>query len=364
MKVIFVRSPYTITVDEATQLLTKVELYIWKGNESAPATPTIVLEKQIPDTINRSCYFNISPYIKDYIENIAPTSVEPTDEDFDMWRKAVAVTYYKADINDDWTELDVQEFVAVNGYTNYMGGYNQDITTDVLCLTNPDVRLKRGDNNQYFNVLVDYDWNDGYDLIYRYRNLAGATIENFKAINLADEITGIFMMKVPYRTETPGQENGNSVQVRLNTSGGVPDQPLIYFLNEDVCLYTPIKCTFINNFGGWQYLTFFKASSTSYDTKAKAYNLLADGVDYNPLRGQKKNFNFEQTQKIKVNTGWVDENYIELLADLTNSETVLIDNIPATLTSRQIEKKTRLKDKMINYEMEFEYAFNLINDVN
>jgi hypothetical protein len=363
MKVIFVRSPYTITVDEATQLLTKVELYIYKGNESAPATPTIVLEKQIPDTVNRACYFNISPYIKDYIENIAPTSVEPTDEDFDMWRKAVAVTYYKADVNDDWTELDVVELVAVNGYTNYMGGYNQDITTDVLCLINSDVKLKRGDNNQYFNALIDFDNIAGYDLVYRYRKLNNSTIDNVTVLTSSND-SGVYMVKVPYRTETSGLENGNSVQVRLNTSGDVPAQPFVYFLNEDVCLYTPIKCTFINKFGGWQYLTFFKASSTSYDTKAKAYNLLADSVDYNPLRGQKKNFNFEQTQKIKVNTGWVDENYIELLADLTNSETVLIDNIPATLTSRQIEKKTRLKDKMINYEMEFEYAFNLINDVN
>ena len=362
MKVIFVRSPYKITVNEPDQLLIKVEMVVYAADGS-PIYPTIVLEKQIPDTVNRECDFNISPYIKDYIENIAPTSVTPTEEDENMFAMVDYTSYYKDALDGEWISVVSETLTAVNGYTNYSGGYNQSITTDVLCLINTDINLKRGDNNQYFNVLVDFDNTAGYDLVYRYRNLSNATIENVTVLTSSDD-SRVYMLKVPYRTATSGLENGNSVQVRLNTSGDVPAQPFVYFLNEDVCLYTPIKCTFINKFGGWQYLTFFKASSTSYDTKAKEYNLLSDAVDYNPLRGQKKNFNFEQTQKVKVNTGWVDENYIELLADLTNSETVLLDNIPATLTSRQIQKKTSLKDKMINYEMEFEYAFNLINDVN
>jgi hypothetical protein len=198
-------------------------------------------------------------------------------------------------------------------------------------------------------------------LIYRYRNLAGTTIENVKAINLIDEITGIFMMKVPYRGDVAGQENGNSVQVRLDTTE--PEQPLIYFLNGDDCLYTPIKCAFVNSKGGWQYLTFFKARTDSYEVKSKGFNLLADAVDYNPLRGQKKEFNFNLMQSVKLNTGWVDENTIELLVELMTSETILLDNEPAKLKDKSIQKKTRLKDKMINYEMNFEYSFNLINDV-
>ena len=363
MKAIFVRSPYTITINEATQLLTKVDLYIAGGDESYPALPTITLEKQIPDVINVACYFNISPYIKDYIENIAPEAVIAEDENFNMWRKVSVVSYYKDALDGDWIELIVDEFVAVNGYTSYSGGYNQSITNDVICLVNPDIILKRGDNNQYFNALIDFDNTAGFDLIARYKNLANTNIDTTTILTSASD-SKVYMLKIPYRTSAGGLANGNSVQLVLNTDPGVVLQPKLYFINEDVCLYTPIKCTFINKFGGWQFVTFFKANSTSYDTKAKDYNLLSDAVDYNPLRGQKKNFNFDQTQKIKVNSGWVDENYVDLFADLTNSETVLLDNIPVSLTGRQVQKKTRLKDKMINYEMEFEYAFNLINDVN
>jgi hypothetical protein len=49
--------------------------------------------------------------------------------------------------------------------------------------------------------------------------------------------------------------------------------------------------------------------------------------------------------------------------ELMTSETILLDNEPATLKDKSLQKKTRLKDKMINYEMNFEYSFNLINDV-
>jgi hypothetical protein len=360
MKVIFVRSPYKILVDEATQVYTKVVVNI---SDPAGVLPlkTVTLEKQIPDTVNRACWFNISPYIKDEIENIAPSAITPTDEDANMWRNVDVQIYWKVDINDEWTFAGNEFFVAVNGYNNYQGGYNQFIESDVVLLTNPNVNIYRSDNNQYFNLLIDFTTGT-YDLIYRYRNLAGTTIENVLVIGSA-YTSGIYMYKVPYRTATAGLENGNSVQVRYDTSGSVPAQPQIYFLNGDDCLYTPIKCAFINSKGGWQYLTFFKARTDSYEVKSKGFNLLADAVDYNPLRGQRKEFNFDLKQSVKLNTGWVDENTIELLVELMTSETILLDNEPATLKDKSLQKKTRLKDKMINYEMSFEYSFNLINDV-
>lgn len=362
MKVIFVRSPFKILVNDPDQTFTKCVINITDASGVVPVK-TVVLEKQIPDVTNRDCWFNISPYIKDEIENISTSAVTPTDEDFNMWRLVTVTTYWKVLLEDEWTLLEEQPFVAVNGYTNYQGGYNQFIEEDVVCLVNSDVKIKRSDNNQYFNVLVDYNNGDGYDLVYRYRNLANITIEDVVVFDAADARLGIFMLKVPYRTSTTGLENGNSVQVRLDTSGSTPAQPFVYFLNEDECLYTPVKCTYINSFGGWQFVTFFKARTDSYDVKNKSYSLLADGVDYNPLRGQKKEFNFDMTQTVKLNTGWVDENTIELLVDMLASEKILLDNEPVILKDKSIQKKTRLKDKMINYEMSFEYAFNLINDV-
>jgi hypothetical protein len=45
------------------------------------------------------------------------------------------------------------------------------------------------------------------------------------------------------------------------------------------------------------------------------------------------------------------------------SETVLLDDVPVEIKTQSSDIKTSLKDRNINYEMEFEYAFNLINNV-
>jgi hypothetical protein len=90
---------------------------------------------------------------------------------------------------------------------------------------------------------------------------------------------------------------------------------------------------------------------------------LHSSIDYNVLQGQKQSFNFQGKQKIKCNTGWVDENYSELIQDLLLSEIVLLDDKPAIVKSQSADIKTHLKDKNINYEIDFEYNYGLINDV-
>jgi hypothetical protein len=45
------------------------------------------------------------------------------------------------------------------------------------------------------------------------------------------------------------------------------------------------------------------------------------------------------------------------------SEKVLLDDKPVQLKTQGSDLKTVLKDRMINYEIDFEYAYNLINDV-
>ena len=145
--------------------------------------------------------------------------------------------------------------------------------------------------------------------------------------------------------------NGTTIDFTINTT--------------EVCepIYTPIVCTYINRFGGWQYLTFFKANQQSIDVTSKDFNLMPSAVNYNVLQGQKQRFNFQGTQKIKCNTGFVDENYSELIQDLMLSEVVLLDNKPAIVKSMNFDIKTKLKNNNINYEIDFEFNYGLINDV-
>jgi len=122
-------------------------------------------------------------------------------------------------------------------------------------------------------------------------------------------------------------------------------------------------CSFINRFGGWDFITFFKARTENWEVKNKEYQLLPDDVAYNILRGETKMFNYEAKQSVKINTGWVEESYNELIKDLMTSETILLDNKPVKLKTMTTDLKTSLQDKMINYQIDFEYNYNQINNV-
>ncbi len=90
---------------------------------------------------------------------------------------------------------------------------------------------------------------------------------------------------------------------------------------------------------------------------------MQDSINYNASKGQSKSFNINGKQSVKLSSGFVPENYSDLIQDLLLSETVLLDGQPVEVKTQGTTLKTSLIDKNINYEIEFEYAFNLINNV-
>ena len=121
---------------------------------------------------------------------------------------------------------------------------------------------------------------------------------------------------------------------------------------------------FINKKGGWQTLFFFKKSSESISVKSTEAKLNTSNPNYTVEAGQTRFYNFQGTKTIKLNTGWVDENYSELITELLFSEKILLNStIPVKLKNKSFDLKTSINDKMINYEVEFELDYNLINDV-
>lgn len=322
MKKIFIRSPYFIEVDEVGQTSAKIEVFLWNKGTTEPTTPNYTFTKAIPSPTQTKLSWNISNLAQGFIKPIAPVIVSvPTEENVNTW------CYMKIKRYSDETLLDTETFVCLNGYTNYLLGYNQETTAVYFPLFNTSIKnyVKDFDTN-YVNFFLEPET---YDTSYGYVEVIDAGVWKF-----------------PILQETENVED-------------------FFFYAEELCepIYTPVVCTFINRYGGWQYLTFFKANQQGIDVKSKDYNLLPSSIDYNPLQGIKQRFNFQGTQKIKCNTGWVDENYSELIQDLMLSQVVLLDNKPAIVKSQSFDIKTHLKDKNINYEIEFEYNYGLINDV-
>ena len=322
MKKIFIRSPYFIEVDEVAQTSAKIEVFLWNKGTTEPTDANYTFTKQVPSPTQTKLSWNISNLAKGFIKPIAPVTVTvPTEENVNTWCYMKVVRY-----SDD-VELDDETFVCLNGYTQYLDGYNQSTTDAVVPLFNTNIKKYVKDfTTDYVSFFLEVEY---YDTSYGYV-----------------DVTEPAIWKFPILQETENVEDS-------------------FFYAEELCepKYTPVTCTFINGFGGWQYLTFFKANSQGIDVKSKDYNLLSSSIDFNPLQGQKQRFNFQGTQKIKCNTGWVDENYSDLIQDLLLSEVVLLDNKPAIVKSQSFDIKTHLKDKNINYEIEFEYNYGLINDV-
>jgi len=323
MKKIFIRSPYFIEVDEPAQLTGKLEIFIWNKGDSVPATPNYTLTKNVPSANQNKLAWNVANYASEFIKPISPVTVSvPTEENVNTWCYMQVVSY-----SDD-VEINDETFVCLNGYNNYSGGFNQSNTNIVVPLVNPAITFQKT------NAIVPY-----VNVFYEQGTY---------------EITD-------YGTLTVPEESIYKIPL---TEDLISDEYYEYYSTE-VCepKYTPITCTFVNRFGGWQFLTFFKASTEAIETEFKEFNMLPSSIDYNVLQGQRKRFNHQGKQSIKCNTGWVDENYFELIQDLLLSETVLLGGKPAVVKSKSSEKKTSLNNKVINYEIEFEYNFGLINDV-
>lgn len=371
MKVVKVRSPFLIEVNETGATGSKIDILIWQyGGSSSSPLKTYTLSKSNPSTTQLSTVYNVSNYVKEYIDNIKSTyvpyygAVEQNNEwiFFQIKRyKLVGTTY---------TLLDTTDYVGVNGFTNYTDGNQNPTDTKILLLTNTNVNNYYYQQDTYptttiqcFNFLIDKPTITTTVIDVKYERIDGVTYSFTN--NIAIGYSGIFNLTQPISPVKGNSNFVNGCKVTL-TYTPVSGSPIVQtFYTYPICesKYTPVLCDYVNRYGGWETITFFKAQSNSINVKGTDYKLTQNTINYNTSIGQYKTFNINGKQTIKLNTGWVDENYSELITDLLLSETVLLDGKSVTVKSTSSDLKTYLKNKNINYELEFEYAYNLINDV-
>lgn len=139
----------------------------------------------------------------------------------------------------------------------------------------------------------------------------------------------------------------------------------ITLLIQDECRYTPLDVAFQNKEGALQTITFFKAKTESINITSEQF----ESDRGQPIFGnhQHVTYNVQGRSKFKINSGFVSETMNETFKQLMLSERVwTYENgvfTPIKLGTQSLEYKTRMKDRLINYEVEFEYAFNEVNNV-
>jgi len=370
MKIVKVRSPFIIEINEPTQLGSKIEIFIWNQAGYEPGTPTYVLSKPIPTTTQRHTSYNVSNFVKEYIDNIAPIYVNyyGAQEEINEWCRFKVKRYY-LNSSSNYVLLSEDYYYGVNGFTNYLDGKQNPVDSKISFLTNTNIKKTYFKQStypdyliQYVNLLIDKPTTNTTIVNIKYERIDGISYNNNS--DFAVGYTGVFNVKIPISLVKVDANFINGCKVTITYTPATGSPIVESFFTYPICepKYTPVLCDFVNRYGGWETLTFYKAQTNSVSAKSDEYKLMPKEVNYNPLTGQSKSFNFRGTQSVTLNTGWVDENYSDLISDLLLSETILLDKKPVTLKTQSSELKTKLKNRMINYTMEFDYNFNLIND--
>jgi len=132
--------------------------------------------------------------------------------------------------------------------------------------------------------------------------------------------------------------------------------------------HTPYRLTFVNKYGALQSVWMFKRSDLSMSVENENYRgFLYNGSSYSVSEHQYRNYNIKARETISLNSGFYTEDYNEVFRQLLLSERVWIDYkdqiLPVNIKSKELSFKTQVNDKLIDYKIDFEFAFDKINNV-
>jgi hypothetical protein len=352
IKKIFCRSPFWTVVDFPDQTSAKVEVYIWNEGQTEPTIPTYTVRKEIPSTDRRKLSFDLSPYIREFIEFERQTTPNAPEAITPLEFCNVRIKSFK----DDVVQISNERFISFYGYGDFTQGWNPDNGNYSQA---EEKYLYDRSKIPTFVYFQDYDSTADNLFRIQYRDLNGGNTTN---VNLL-AVTGIRPWEIPLSTNASAYDNGNEIAIQEEVASVWTDIHVITMIPQCEPKYTPLKCDFVNKWGAWQTITFFKRSDDTFEVKGSKYQLMPSSEDYNVYKGEMQSFNVNGKQSIKVNTGWVDEHYKEIIRELLLSETILIDDNKVIPKTQSIELFKKVNTKVINYTMEFEYAFAHINKI-
>jgi hypothetical protein len=345
---IFARSPYIFTINETGQTASMIQIFLWNGNTTPmPSTPAYTLSKQIPSSSSPATHYDLSPYIREFINHNAlqnVTSGNPVTPAA-QWCWIGIKTFKKT------TGGFVQFGTTItrrcyDGYGNYTDGANPNLF--IAHMSPVDSYYYNDGTGNTGHITIEGA--SGYSIKYTNLVTGGVQTGSLATSNVNDWV------KV-WHTYL---NDGNLVEI---ITGGSTVWSAT-FRPKDECKYTPVRCDFVNKYGAWQTEWFFKASNNSINVENTEYNLMpATYPSYDVLEGQRKVFNTNAKEQIKVNTDWVNESYSEVIKQLMLSERILLDKSPVKINTKSTELFKSINTHMINYQLDFEYAYDTINSV-
>lgn len=149
---------------------------------------------------------------------------------------------------------------------------------------------------------------------------------------------------------------------------------IVKIFSTEECKYEPYKVTFVNKYGALQDLWFFKKSVESTNVTSEQFKASIfdqSTLSYKTHKHQQQSFLAQGKDRITMNTGYVNDDHNSVLEELLLSEQVWYTEIteteekviPVIPLTKSITYKTSVNDKLANYTVDFEHAFDKINNI-
>ena len=372
----------TLTNDELDAM--SLNLKIWSGT-SAPTDNNYELSKSysIGEVIN----FEVSDLIRsEFLHDFGvydASFYEQSPVNEALWVNATGDWTYSdngaAPTTAPHTTGTTFKFLATQGWADKLNPTNPSVTQPILAVTrNRQVLTSNYESLAIYNSAandlgyIEISWNNGDT----------DTFYNTDGINSTppDPVSGDTQDLVIYAGVGPANLEANAgldaiIKPSSHSTGDYYDV-VLYNTGLDeiarvrytlVCepKYTPYQVSFVNRYGVADFITFFKVSTEQGNFTNDQYkrSIYQDGFTTPSLQvGQYQDFNVNSRNTITMNTGWVDENYANVIEDILMSENVAIllngSWVAASPQRGSVDYQKEINSKNINYTMSFDVAFN------
>lgn len=318
-----------------------VDLYVWDGTESdQPVSPAYTINKSVISG-QTNITLEIAELVRDYF-------TITFNDDYNSIARYVRTVVSSFDDSDEPFETNpiVTTYVALDGYGYFEEGTNPELDRHAL-ISSTNIYLPEGTAGK-MPIFAEG---------------VGKVIIDSVTTQITDN--GNTNQKIQYVT-IPADKS--SIQV-FDTDDTTLKKTITI---SNICepKYTPFKVTFVNKFGAFQDLYFFKKTSevTNVTDELFKKNIITNtSSNYNTYDNQRGRMNVNAQTSLTMNTGFVSEIMNQTIEELFYSENVYIRYENKTLAvipkSKSLQYKTSLNDKLINYTVEFDFAFDRINNV-
>ena len=341
---ILTRSPFYITapITLGTTTAVTLNLKVQTGTASNSLSEIdYTITKNRPQTGTTYLDFEVSNLIRDKFEYVPPFS--PTFGVLSSEQSNILSLNYSLDYTGSSGDTQVFQQLVLDGYGYYSEGANPDIPDTKILLANDYYYVNANgffcipfiNDGTFANVIVD-----------------GAPYNQTPSTNISNKLKYVWFNLNQFDDTVTVQIGSNSIVLQ----------------KQEECKHTPIDMIFLNKYGAWEIFTFYKTKKESLSISKESFknNFVANGT-YEQIKHTYQDYNKNGRESLKLSSGFLPESYNETVRQLLLSEHVFLVNggnpIPVVLETSSYEWKTRLIDKLINHEIEFKYAFDVINNI-